>query len=172
MMRTSGSDAANASCAEARDFAIAAHGDQPYGNSPYVVHLSAVVRVLESFGADEVHLKAGWLHDVVEDTTVQIEDVRSRFGKQVADLVWAVTGEGHGDRHAHSRSIYRKIAAHPAAASLKLADRIANVEACQKGDKHSTRYAREHPEFAGVIEAFVPSAMWNRYVRALAERQS
>ena len=40
------------SLTRARSFAIAAHGDQTYGDEPYVFHLDAVVELLAPFGLD------------------------------------------------------------------------------------------------------------------------
>ena len=157
---------------KARDFAIAAHGEQSYGDKPYVVHLAAVVRILEQFGCSSDYLVAGWLHDVVEDTAVPLEEIRAIFGERVASLVWAVTGEGHGNRQAHSASIYEKIAACPEAAVVKLADRIANIEACERGDRHSVRYSREHPNFADAISRHVDTVMWQRYLKAVEAKGS
>lgn len=151
----------------AREFAVQAHGDQLYGDKPYAEHLSAVVRVAEEFEASLDSLTAAWLHDVVEDTAVTLEQVRAKFGEQVSSLVWAVTGEGQGDRRAHAASICEKIIAHPAAAEVKLADRIANIEACAPGDKHALRYSGEHAEFEEAIKPNVSEPMWRRYVDAL-----
>lgn len=148
-----------------RAFAVSAHGDQRYGDCPYVEHLSAVVKVLEEFGFSDEHVAAGWLHDVVEDTDITEADIEEAFGERVAKLVSAVSGGG--DRATHVASIYAKIEAYPDAAVVKLADRIANVEACAQGDKHSIRYAREHPRFSTVIGPHVPPAMWDRYLVAL-----
>lgn len=148
-----------------REFAVSAHGDQRYGDRPYVEHLAAVVGVLEEFGFADDHVAAGWLHDVVEDTIATEADIKAAFGARVAKLVGAVSGGG--DRATHVASIYEKIAAYPDAAVVKLADRIANVEACEPGDKHSIRYAREHQRFAAAIERHVPKHMWERYLVAL-----
>ena len=147
----------------AREFSIRAHGDQRYGDRPYVEHLFAVVTVLESFGFSDDYVAAGWLHDVVEDTEFTEADIAAAFGERVANLVSAVSGGG--DRESHVASIYEKIAAYPDAAVVKLADRIANVEACEPGDKHSVRYAREHLGFGEVIEPHVPARMWQRYLK-------
>lgn len=152
----------------ARDFAVEAHGDQRYGDKPYVEHLSAVVRVLEDFGCSGDHLVAGWLHDVIEDTDATRSELKSAFGEHVAKLVWAVTGGGKRERHV--ASIHKKLAAFPDAAVINLADRIANVEASQPGDRHATRYRDEHPEFAEVVRSHVPAEMWQRYFQALEAR--
>jgi (p)ppGpp synthase/HD superfamily hydrolase len=150
---------------KARDFAVAAHGDQQYGAYPYVKHLEAVVRVLEDFGFAGDHLVAGWLHDVIEDTDATQAEIKAAFGGYVASLVWAVTGGG--ERATHVASIHEKIAAFPDAAVIKLADRIANVEASQPGDRHSTRYRTEHTDFTGAIQSRVPAEMWKRYLQAV-----
>lgn len=116
------------------------------------------------------YLCAGWLHDVGEDTSTTLDEIERSFGSEVARLVDAVSGGG--DRAKHLASIYKKIAAHPDAAVLKLADRIANVEACARGDKHAERYAGEHDGFAAAIQPHVYSAeMWQRYERALGSRR-
>ncbi|MEA1071767.1 HD domain-containing protein [Sphingomonas sp. LY160] len=156
--------------AKARDFAVAAHGNQLYGDRPYVEHLEAVVRVLEEFDFFGDCSTAGWLHDVIEDTAITLADLGTAFGDRVAKLVFAVSGGG--DRATHVASIYEKITAYPDAAPLKLADRIANIEACERGDKHAGRYAREHPAFSRLIEPLVPAAMWQRYTHALSQKQS
>ncbi|GAB4329571.1 MAG: hypothetical protein Kow0069_37070 [Promethearchaeota archaeon] len=61
----------------------------------YAVHPVRVCGILMSAGFDPQHdedlLIAALLHDVVEETTATIEDVRARFGSAVADLVEEVT---------------------------------------------------------------------------------
>lgn len=47
----------------AREFAIAAHGEQRYGDDPYVSHLAAVVQVMDDFELSDEFKVAGWLHD-------------------------------------------------------------------------------------------------------------
>lgn len=153
---------------EAREFAVAAHGEQRYGDNPYETHLTAVVRNLEDFGFSEEYKAAGWLHDVIEDTDRSIGDISATFGARVAQLVWAVTGGG--DRASHIASIHAKIATYPDAAVVKLADRIANLEACCRGDKHSIRYNREHDDFAAAVRSHVPIGMWARYLKALKDK--
>lgn len=149
---------------QAREFAIAAHGEQRYGDKPYESHLAAVVQIMDDFGLPAEFKVAGWLHDVIEDTEATVADISEAFGDRVARLVWAVTGGG--DRESHVASIHRKIAAYPDAAVVKLADRIANVESCRRGDRHSLRYSREHATFEATIRQHVPAVMWKRYVQA------
>lgn len=58
---------------------------------PYIVHLVNVMRTLIDLGCDDEIVTAGLLHDVIEDTSLRIEDVESLFGKRVAFLVRGAT---------------------------------------------------------------------------------
>jgi len=70
-------------------FALHAHGDQRRKGTdiPYVSHLMGVASlVLEDEGGIP-DASAALLHDVVEDTSVSIEDVEARFGPYVSRIV-------------------------------------------------------------------------------------
>lgn len=151
---------------QAKAFAVAAHGPQRYGDRPYHDHLAEVVRVLHDSGYAGTYEAAGWLHDVVEDTAVELATVADRFGPDVAAMVDAVTGLG-ATRAERNARIYERIAREPRAAVVKLADRIANVEAAPVGSDHAARYVREADAFARVIRPHVPAAMWSRLEAAL-----
>ncbi|MEV0336740.1 HD domain-containing protein [Nocardia sp. NPDC050717] len=156
---------------DAQVFAIAAHGEQRYGDRPYVMHLAAVRAVLDDFGYDGALAAAAWLHDVIEDTPVTAEEIESRFGREILDLVWAVTGVGP-DRKARNLNAYGKIAAHPPAVILKLADRTANAEASPPDSSWMGMYRTEHPAFKahlGGLLADDPTVarMWERLERRL-----
>lgn len=151
---------------DAREFAIAAHGDQRFGDQPYVTHLAAVRGVLDDFGYRGDLALAAWLHDVVEDTPVTAEDIESRFGRPVLDLVWAVTGVGP-DRKSRNLDAYTKIAAHPRAVILKLADRTANAEASPPASSWMGMYRTEHPTFKAHLGGLLSddatvARMWER----------
>lgn len=152
----------------ARVFATEAHEGQKYGSEPYEVHLSAVVNILTDSGVtDPEVLAAGWLHDVLEDTSRSLFTLyRSGFSARVNRLVIACTGVGQ-TRKARVQNIYDKIAKMPEAAVVKLADRIANVEAAAPGSRHLARYRAEQQAFAAIIRPHVPAAMWGRLEAAL-----
>jgi (p)ppGpp synthase/HD superfamily hydrolase len=143
---------------QAREVSIAAHGEQRYGTQPYETHLAAVVEILQRFGAkleDEATaplLIAGWLHDVLEDTPLMREDLKTQFGPQVAELVWLVTDEPGASREDRKPATYRKTRENELAIVLKLADRIANVEEgiAARSNKLGM-YRREQAEFAGIL---------------------
>jgi (p)ppGpp synthase/HD superfamily hydrolase len=151
---------------DARQFAVERHGEQRYGERPYVVHLEAVRAVLRDFGHGGALGIAAWLHDVVEDTATTRAEVAARFGDEVAALVWAVTGVGV-DRPARNAAAYAKIQALPAAAILKLADRIANVEAAATRPDKLARYRAEWPGFAAALAGLGDARMWQRLRQAL-----
>ncbi|MBW0275451.1 hypothetical protein ATM97_10890 [Nocardia sp. MH4] len=156
---------------EARAFALESHGDQRYGEHPYITHLAAVRAVLDDFGYDGAVGTAAWLHDVIEDTPVTAEEVESRFGREVLDLVWAVTGIGP-DRKARNLNAYAKIAAHPPAVILKLADRTANAEASPPDSSWMGMYRTEHPTFKAHLGELLTddptvARMWERLERRL-----
>lgn len=153
---------------EARAFAADRHAAQRYGDRPYVVHLEAVRAVLADFGHGEALAVAAWLHDVVEDTEATREDIAARFGDEVAQLVWAVTGVGH-NRRTRIASAYEKIRAYPRAAILKLADRTANVEASREAPDKLAMYRSEHTGFARALAGLGDARMWARLAAALAD---
>ncbi len=151
---------------DARVFAQSAHGGQKYGDAPYDKHLTQVRTVLTDFGYGGALGVAAWLHDVVEDADVSKDDIVTRFGADVAELVWAVTGEG-ADRKERNATAYAKIRAHPAAAILKLADRIANVEASRDVPKKLAMYRSEWQAFRKALGDLGDPRMWARLERAI-----
>ena len=64
-------------------------------NIPYISHLMNVMKTLCENGCDKEIITAGILHDVVEDTSVAIEQVEHLFGKRVAILVAGASEPEH-----------------------------------------------------------------------------
>ncbi|WP_339217194.1 HD domain-containing protein [Ornithinibacillus sp. FSL M8-0202] len=78
---------------KAREFATLAHAGQKRKNSnaDYITHPIRVAERLEKEGFSDELVCAGYLHDVVEDTIYEIEDIEKHFGKRVAEIVAAHT---------------------------------------------------------------------------------
>ena len=77
---------------KAYEFADQAHAGQVRkSGEPYILHPLAVAEILVDMQLDATTLEAALLHDVVEDTTVTLEDVRETFGFTCAMLVDGVT---------------------------------------------------------------------------------
>lgn len=108
------------------------HGGQKYGDYPYKYHLGRVEEVAVRFGIlDTPFRKACWGHDLPEDRkTPGWVLFLAGFGKQSRTLVFAVTDEPGANRKERKAKTYPKIASTPRATTLKLCDRIANVEEC------------------------------------------
>ena len=147
---------------DAKAMATAAHQGQFYGDGPYTVHLQSVRDILVAFGYEGELLVAAWLHDILEDTSVTMEEVQDHFGPMVASMVWAVTGIGP-NRKLRNQAAYEKLRALPVAVTLKLADRIANSEASLKTNaRHLEMYRREMPEFETALGEHGDPEMWDR----------
>ncbi|MEG2053791.1 MAG: bifunctional (p)ppGpp synthetase/guanosine-3',5'-bis(diphosphate) 3'-pyrophosphohydrolase, partial [Oscillospiraceae bacterium] len=77
---------------KAYDVAEKAHSGQlRRSGEPFVSHPVAVAKLLLDMGLDTESLCAALLHDVVEDTDVQIEEVTRIFGADISALVDGVT---------------------------------------------------------------------------------
>jgi len=148
----------------AKAFATAVHKDQKYGeDKPYVDHLGHVAEVLSRFKFDSEDLQvAAWLHDTVEDTDATIEQITLTFGHNVADLVGRVTNEPGKNRKERHLKTYPKIQASVDATTLKLADRIANVEvSVEDSSPQLQMYRKEHAAFKSLLYKPGPhEAMW------------
>jgi (p)ppGpp synthase/HD superfamily hydrolase len=128
------------------------HAAQRYGDQPYEVHLNAVADVLRRFGHgdDPVLMSAAYLHDAVEDQGVDPQQIAERFGGGVAAIVDAVSDPPGASRGAQKAAAYPRIRALDEAVIVKLADRIANVEA---GGPKVAMYAREQAAFRGIVRS-------------------
>ncbi len=78
--------------AKAFEFAYQLHqGQYRKSGEPYICHPIAVAGMLRDLGGSAAMIAAGFLHDVVEDTDVTIEEIEQRFGSEVRRLVEGVT---------------------------------------------------------------------------------
>ncbi|MDT4953741.1 MAG: diphosphokinase / guanosine-3,5-bis(diphosphate) 3-diphosphatase [Acidobacteriota bacterium] len=66
-------------------------GQTRASGEPYLVHPLEVANILADMRLDEVSVSTGLLHDVVEDTLVDLETIRKYFGDEVTLLVDGLT---------------------------------------------------------------------------------
>lgn len=66
-------------------------GQKRSSGEPYIIHPLAVADILLDLGMDTDTICVGLLHDVVEDTEYTLDDIRKKFGQDVAMLVDGVT---------------------------------------------------------------------------------
>ncbi len=69
-------------------------GQKRLTNEEYYIHPYNVAKIIVRLGMDSQSIAAALLHDVVEDTSVSVEDVKKLFGDDVALLVDGVTKIG------------------------------------------------------------------------------
>jgi GTP diphosphokinase / guanosine-3',5'-bis(diphosphate) 3'-diphosphatase len=67
------------------------HGQKRLSGEDFIEHPVAVAAIVADLGMDLTTIEAALLHDVVEDTTLSIEDVSREFGDQVATMVDGLT---------------------------------------------------------------------------------
>src|SRR5881275_3361395 len=66
-------------------------GQTRASGEPYLVHPIEVANILADMRLDETSVSTGLLHDVVEDTLVDLDTIKSYFGDTIAQLVDGLT---------------------------------------------------------------------------------
>lgn len=115
-----------------REWAIELHGEQMYGSEPYSYHLDEVLMLALEFQLKD-YVIPSLLHDVIEDCGVTRELIEKRTSKEVADMVWAVSGFG-ANRKERKDDILIKLNEYPKAINLKMLDRLANMRNSEKNN--------------------------------------
>lgn len=124
------------------------HSHQTYDIFPYMYHIKMVVTIAEELGYDETIILACCLHDSLEDTDLSYNDVKTYFGIEVADIVYAVTDEMGKNRKERKDKTYIKIRKNWKAVAVKICDRIANVQHSKEySNKKFEMYRKEQTEF-------------------------
>lgn len=132
---------------KAKKFARAAHESidqrRKYTYEPYIVHPAAVADMVARVCDDEAMICAAWLHDVVEDTPVTLDQIETEFGGDIAALVSDLTDvstpcDGDRSQRKHLDWLHTRKAS-PRAKTIKLADLIHNSGSIRRYDP---RFAR------------------------------
>jgi len=139
----------------AYEFSVQAHsGQMRESGESYITHPLGVALILTELELDLVTIIAGLLHDVVEDTSVTLEDIRHQFGEEISGLVDGVTKLSRLDftskeeQQAETlRKMFIAMAQDIRVVLIKLADRTHNLRTLRYLNTHKQKeIARETME--------------------------
>ncbi len=125
---------------KAFELANSAHGDQKRkSGEPYIIHPLAVATILfDELGMDMPSVAAALLHDVVEDTSYELEEIRELFGDEIALLVDGVTkinrmqiSSKEEQQAENLRKMLIAMSQDIRVIIIKLADRVHNIRTLQ-----------------------------------------
>jgi guanosine-3',5'-bis(diphosphate) 3'-pyrophosphohydrolase len=126
---------------EAYEFAARAHeGQKRLTGEPYIIHPLDAAITVAGLQLDSGAIAAALLHDVQEDCGVSNDEIKKRFGAEVAKLVdgatklekitWRAPAERPGDQSIQAenlRKMFLAMAEDPRVVIIKLADRLHNM---------------------------------------------
>jgi len=142
-------------------FAKEAHGSQTRASGDrYISHPLAVATILAEFELDPPTIAASLLHDVVEDTSVSLEEVERRFGSEIAGLVDGLTKltkipyQSKEDVQVENlRKMFFAMAKDIRVIIIKLADRLHNMRTLDSLGEQKQRAISEE-----TLEIYAPLA--------------
>lgn len=141
-------------------FAEKAHGDQrrKYSDELYIEHPKRVAELVRTIPHTPEMICAAYLHDVVEDTSVTIQEIKRQFGNKVGRLVEELTNEyekskypGMNRRWRKEKETARQENISIEAKTIRLADIIDNTPSVSINDPG---FAQKYiPEMEAMVEA-------------------
>ena len=97
----------------AYNFAVEHHNGQlRKSGEPYIIHPVQVAYIAATLGLDSNAIAASLMHDLVEDTDVTLDDIRTQFSDEIAEMVDGVTKLGKIKYASHEELLaenYRKM---------------------------------------------------------------
>lgn len=142
-------------------FAAVAHaGQYRASGKPFIYHGVRTAEILADLHLDSVMIACGILHDIVEDTRTEIEQVEKEFGEEIANIIDGLTkiaGLRLKSREEQQAENFRKMILHtakdPRTIIVKFADRLHNMRTLKHlSPERKTRFAHE------TLEVFAPLA--------------
>ena len=161
----------------ARVYATAAHAAvgqrRKYTDQPYIVHPIRVAEIVDLYGGTDDMISAAYLHDVVEDTAVSIDDINDMFGSAVAVIVDGLTDVSKPEDG--NRAVRKELdRAHSADATwaaqfVKCADIIDNASDIGDNDpSFNVVYRKEMVSLLEVLDKVKDEPIYAAAVKAVA----
>jgi len=138
------------------------------GGMPYVKHPIAVASVLEERGYRDEVLAAALLHDVVEDSGTGLDELREKFGEEVAGMVGALTDDESIEEYRQRKAEHRErvAAAGEEALAIYGADKLTNTRALR--DAYAEEGEAVRDEFKVPLE--LKTEIWEADLALLREK--
>ncbi len=125
---------------KSKRFAKSKHKNQKRKDkkTPYFDHLRFVVRLIKKSGINDNNLQViGWLHDTIEDTPTDFDDIKEKFGLHIAKCVAALTKDMRIEKQKREMLYVRELKkAHWHVQLVKICDITANII-----DLENTKYS-------------------------------
>ena len=107
-------------------YAMRAHGEQKRASGdPYISHPLEVAAILAGLKLDDATIAAALLHDTIEDTNTDFDDIETHFGPQIAGWVRALTKDKREQEPIRENKYIEELAVSPW-----------QVKACKLADVH------------------------------------
>lgn len=135
-------------------FATEAHKGQKRKGSkiPYILHPLEAATIVSSITTDEDIIVATLLHDTMEDCGVTYEQIKSKFGQRVADLVWMETEDKSKSWMERKSATIERVtnATDYAIKMIALGDKLSNIRSLERdyneiGDALWSRFRQKDP---------------------------
>ena len=154
-------------------FATEAHAavgqKRKYDGEDYIVHPIRVADIVRTYGGSDDQIAAAYLHDVVEDTQVDIDTIRDMFGDTIAELVSDLTDVScsYDGNRATRKSIDMEhtLSGSVDAQFVKLADILDNSQDIRQADPSFWKVYQK--EMLALLEGMTDCTMFPLYAKAL-----
>lgn len=134
----------NVTVEQACRYAEQKHGLAKRRDGLVIDHIRDVVHNLQDLGIrDTPSICAAWLHDTIEDTDVEYNDICKKFGNVIADMVSSLSKDTRLPYDEQSSEYIRRLyLASPGAKAVKLADIMTNLDSIQPSKAYKSKHRK------------------------------
>ena len=132
--------------------------------TPYWHHLRQVVQNLQKLGIkNQDVLAAGWLHDTIEDTDTDFDDIKELFGKKTAQIVAQVTKDTRIPQKQREKNYLTQLKkASWEAKVVKLCDILANIADMENSGFSKSKKVKQVKDKIQYLKAIKPGIIKNK----------